>query len=226
MKRNTLKFAVVKTLPICISYFFISFGLGIILYKGGWNWIYGLAMSVFIYTGAFQFVLASFMITGASVLTCVMTALFMNSRQLFYGLSFLNDFPKTGKWYPYMIHSLTDETYALYTSLDYPGDVDRQEAMVMIALFAHASWIIGTVAGELTGSFIPSTIQGIDFGLTALFITIVLDQWKGSRNHVPVLVGVAVSVILLLLLGKESFLLPAFIVTTCILISGGIHERK
>lgn len=73
MKRSTFQFAAVKTLPICISYFFISFGLGIILAKGGWNWIFGLAMSLLIYTGAFQFVLASFMSAGASVITCILT---------------------------------------------------------------------------------------------------------------------------------------------------------
>lgn len=225
MKKSTFQFAVVKTLPICISYFFISFGLGIILAKGGWNWLFGFAMSLFIYTGAFQFVLASFMSAGTSVITCVLTALFMNSRQIFYGISFLDDFPKTGKWYPYMIHSLTDETYALYTSLEYPDDVNRSDAMVMIALLAHVSWLIGTVAGEFAGAFIPSTVQGIDFGLTALFITIVMDQFKVKKNRKSVVIGTVVTVICLLLLGSESFLLPSFALTTGILFLEVRHER-
>lgn len=226
MNRSTFHFAVVKTLPICISYFFISFGLGIILAKGGWNWMFGLAMSLLIYTGAFQFVLASFMAAGASVITCILTALFMNSRQIFYGISFLDDFPKTGKWYPYMIHSLTDETYALYTSLDYPEEVSKPDAMIMIALLAHVSWLLGTVAGEMAGGFIPSTVQGIDFGLTALFITIVMDQLKVKKNRKPVLIGMTVSVICLLLLGSDSFLLPSFALTTGILFLEVRHERS
>ena len=226
MKRSTFQFAAVKTLPICISYFFISFGLGIILAKGGWNWIFGLAMSLLIYTGAFQFVLASFMSAGASVITCILTALFMNSRQIFYGISFLDDFPKTGKWYPYMIHSLTDETYALYTSLEYPDEVSKPDAMVMIALLAHVSWLAGTVAGEFAGAFIPSTVQGIDFGLTALFITIVMDQYKVKKNRKSVLIGAGVSLICLLLLGSDSFLLPSFALTTGILFLEVRHERS
>ena len=76
-EKKTLKFAVVKTLLICISYFFISFGLGILLAKSGWNWVFGLAMSVFIYTGAFQFALASFMASATSVLTCILTVVFI-----------------------------------------------------------------------------------------------------------------------------------------------------
>ena len=119
-----------------VSYFLISTGLGIVLQQTGWNWIWGMAMSVFIYTGAFQFVLASFLSTGASILTVVLTAAFMNSRQIFYGISFLDSFKKTGKWYPYMIHSLTDETYALYSSLDYPEDIDESRCMLYIALLA------------------------------------------------------------------------------------------
>lgn len=219
-KRNTFTFACVKTSPIMISYFFISVGLGIVLCQSGWGWMWGVAMSLSVYTGAFQFVLASFLSGGASVLTVVLTAAFMNSRQIFYGISFLDDFKKTGKWYPYMIHSLTDETYALYHSLTYPDDVDRPSAMVMIALLAHGSWILGTLCGELLGTLLPSTLQGVDFALTALFITIVMDQWKSTDNHRPVLIGSVISVVFLLVLGADRFLLPSFIVTAGILLLG------
>lgn len=196
-----------------VSYFLISTGLGIVLQQTGWNWIWGMAMSVFIYTGAFQFVLASFLSTGASILTVVLTAAFMNSRQIFYGISFLDSFKKTGKWYPYMIHSLTDETYALYSSLDYPEDIDQSRCMLYIALLAQGSWVAGTVAGGLLSTVLPGTIEGIDFALTALFITIVMDQWKVNHNHMPVYVAFGISIIFLLLLGGDRFLLPSFAVS-------------
>ena len=196
-----------------VSYFLIATGLGIVLQQTGWTWIWGMAMSFFIYTGAFQFVLASFFASGASILTVVLTAAFMNSRQIFYGISFLESFKKTGKWYPYMIHSLTDETYALYSSLEYPDEIDSSRCMLYIALLAHLSWIAGTVAGGLLSTILPGSIAGIDFALTALFITIVMDQWKANQNHMPVYTAFGISILFLLLLGGNRFLLPSFAVT-------------
>lgn len=86
---------------------------GILLGQGGYNFLWAWFSSAAVYTGAFQFVLATFLTSGASLVTVGLTALFMNSRHIFYGLSFVQDFKKTGKWYPYMIFTLTDETYSL-----------------------------------------------------------------------------------------------------------------
>ena len=47
-----------------------------------------------------------------------LTALLMNSRQSFYALTFLNDFKRMGRRRLYMIHTLTDETYAVNCTLD------------------------------------------------------------------------------------------------------------
>lgn len=221
-----LRYAWIQAMPIMISYFFISFGLGIVLQEGGWNWVYGLAMSAFVYTGAFQFVLASFLSAGASIVTVLCTALFMNCRQIFYGISFLDDFRKTGKWYPYMIHTLTDETYALFTSLRIPQDIDTHVSMVYMSLFSHLSWIIGTVLGGLFSSLIPASLQGVDFALTAMFLTIVMDQWKAVKNHTPALIGFVVSVVLLVVLGADRFLLPSFVITAGLLFMEVNHEHN
>ena len=221
MRRKTFQYAFVKTLPIMVSYFLIASGLGIVLQQNGWNWIFGVAMSLFIYTGAFQFVLASFLSSGASIITAVLTAMFMNSRQIFYGISFLDQFKKTGKWYPYMIHSLTDETYALYSSLQYPSDVDESQCMLYIALLAQGSWVAGTAAGSLLSTILPGTIEGIDFALTALFITIVMDQWKSNHNHTPVYIAFTVSIVLLVMLGADRFLLPSFAITAGLVVWKG-----
>lgn len=210
---KTIRYALTKTSPIMVSYYLIAAGLGIVLQQTGWNWVWGMAMSLFIYTGASQFVLASFLSAGASILTVVLTAAFMNNRQIFNGISFLESFRKTGKWYPYMIHALTDETYALYSSLDYPDDIDQSRCMLYIALLAQGSWIAGTVTGGLLSTVLLGTIAGIDFALTALFITIVVDQWKASSNYVPVYVAFGISIVFLILLGTDTFLLPSFAVT-------------
>lgn len=222
---ETFRFAFIKDLPITVSYFFVSMAFGLVMQQGGWGWTWAASISIFIYTGAFQFVLASFLSTGASFLTVALTALFMNSRQVFYGLSYIDDFKKTGKKYPYMIQTLTDETYALYNSIsEYPEGVDKPQAQFYIALLSHLTWLAGTIVGNLAGNLIPSNIQGVDFALTALFITIVIDQWKAAENHMPALTGAICSVVFLILLGPDSFLLPSLIVTSGLLMLGRKKE--
>ena len=70
---------------------------------------------------------------GTSLLTIGVTALLMNSRQLFYSLSFIDVFNKMKqKWY--MIFTMTDETYAVNCNLE---DQDKEQVMFYVALFSR-----------------------------------------------------------------------------------------
>ncbi len=213
-----MRFAILKTTPIMVSYFFVSCAYGLVMAQGGFNWIWSAICSVFIYTGAFQMVLASFFASGATIITILLTCAFMSTRQIFYGLSYIDDFKKTGKKLPYMIHSLTDETYALLNSItEYPEELDKSKTQFYINLFSQLSWIIGSIVGGLVGNLIPTEVSGIDFALTALFITIVVDQWRNTKDHGPALIGGICSVIFLFLVGSSNFLLPSLLITTGLL---------
>ena len=174
--KKEVKFAFVKTSPIMVSYFFVSCAYGLVMAQGGFGWVWSMLCSTFIYTGAFQMVLASFFASGAAFVTVILTCVFMSARQIFYGLTYVEDFKKTGKKLPYMIHTLTDETYALLNSItEYPKDMKKENIQFYIQLFSQLSWIAGSVSGGLAGNLIPSSVTGIDYALTALFITIVVD---------------------------------------------------
>lgn len=218
MKNKELKFALYKCTPIMISYFFVSCAYGLIMQQGGFGWIWSFLCSTFLYTGAFQMVLATFFASGAAVITVVLTCAFMSARQIFYGLSYIDDFKKTGKKLPYMIHALTDETYALLNSItEYPTDLDKAKTQFYIQLVSQLSWVIGSIVGGLAGNLIPANVTGIDFALTALFITIVVDQWRNTIDHRPAIVGGVSAIIFLLLLGSDNFLLPSLLITSGLL---------
>ena len=110
--KKEMKFAFVKTSPIMVSYFFVSCAYGLVMAQGGFGWVWSMLCSMFIYTGAFQMVLASFFASGVAFVTVIFTCVFMAARQIFYGLTYVEDFKKPGKTLPYMIHTLTEETYA------------------------------------------------------------------------------------------------------------------
>lgn len=83
--RYVVKEAFLKSIPIMCSYVFVSMAYGIMMENAGFAWYDVLAVSLTVYTGAFQFVLVTLLSSGASIITIALTAFLMNSRQSFYG---------------------------------------------------------------------------------------------------------------------------------------------
>ena len=220
MKRfssTTLKTAFVKSIPIFCSYVFVSMAYGMMMASAGFPWYDSLLVSLTVYTGAFQFVLITFLSSGAFLIAIALTALLMNSRQSFYSLTFLEDFKKMGKRMLYMIHTMTDETYAVNNTLQLEG-TEKRAVMLRVAFLSRCFWMCGTVLGGLAGQILPFRMEGIDFCMTALFITIMMDQWQKADSHVPALTGLCTAVCCLLLFGKNNFILPALLSTSFLLI--------
>lgn len=187
---RTFKAAIIKSVPIMCSYFFVSMAYGMMMQEAGFAWYYSLFTSLNVYTGAFQFVLITFLSSGASFLTIAVTALLMNSRQIFYSISFVEDFKRMGRRLPYMIHTMTDETYAVNCTVKEQGK-ERYDMMFYVAVIARVSWMVGAVAGGAVGQLIPFKLEGIDFCMTALFIIIFIDQWENTKRHYPALIIVS-----------------------------------
>lgn len=225
ISKETWKLAFVKSLPIMCSYFFLGAAYGIMMEETGFLWYVALLLSMTVYTGAFQFVLITFLSTGASLLTIAITALLMNSRQSFYSLTFLNDFKRMGKRKLYMIHSLTDETYAVNCTLELPRK-EKEDTMFGVALLSHCYWMAATVAGAVLGQLIPFELEGIDFCMTALFVIIFMDQWKKASSHIPALAGLTCGIVCLMIFGQSSFILPALLLVSGILFFAGRKEAS
>ncbi len=192
----------------------------------GFHWYYSLLASLTIYTGAFQFVLITFLSSGASLITVAITAFLMNSRQVFYSLSFVSEFQKMGRKKWYMVHTMTDETYAVNCTLK-KGEQDSRDIMFRVALLSRCYWMIGAVLGGIIGQLIPFDLEGIDFCMTALFVIIFIDRWEKSNNHFPAIAGIIVSVICLIIFGETLFMLPSLIIVSGILVlRNSLQEKK
>lgn len=219
---TTLKTAFVKSIPIFCSYVFVSMAYGMMMASAGFPWYDSLLVSLTVYTGAFQFVLITFLSSGASLITIALTALLMNSRQSFYSLTFLKEFKQMGRRKLYMIHTMTDETYAVNCTLDLPKK-EKEDNMFLVALFSRCYWMVGSVLGGILGQIIPFDLTGIDFCMTALFLIIFIDQWEKAEKHTPALTGLGIGVICLLIFGENRFMLPALLIVSALLL---LFQRK
>ncbi len=215
--KKLIKNAIIKTLPVMAGYLVLGFGFGIIFEKNGFGILWTLAMSLFVYAGSMQYVAVSLLTSGASLITAALTTLMVNARHLFYGISMIEPYKNAGKSKPYLIASLTDETYSLLCSKDCPDDLDFHKFAFFISLLNHLYWITGSVLGSLAGSIISFNTEGVDFAMTALFITVFVEQWKTKKNHIPAIIGAIISLICLLVFGADSFLIPSMLLISLFL---------
>lgn len=210
MKR-ILKYALVQTLPVLCGYVFLGMAFGILLSKAGFGLLWAFLISLVVYAGSMQFVMVSFLGGGVGLLTIAVMTLSINSRHIFYGLSFLDRFKKMGKKGLYMIFSLTDETYSILCGTKALKGMNEDQLFFVMALLDQIYWIVGSITGAALGQLITFDTTGIDFAMTALFVVIFVEQWISYHSHIPAITGVLCGAVSLFFLGPDRFLLPALI---------------
>lgn len=219
VSKDTVKRAFTATIPVMTGYLVLAIGFGILLKTKGYGVGWSIAMSGLIYAGSMQYLAIDLLCGGAGLLTTAVTTLMVNARHLFYGISMVERYQNTGKKKPYLIFALTDETYSLVCSEEsVKGIKEPKEYYFLVSLFNQSYWVLGSIIGSLLGNIIPFNVEGIDFALTALFVTIFVEQWLTAKSHVPALIGVISSVVCLVIFGADSFLIPAMIGIVVLLI--------
>lgn len=224
MKAN-FRTAFLDTVPVMTGYLFLGFGFGILALQSGLSLWWAMAMSVFIYAGSMQFVAVTLLSGGTGLLTAALTTLAVNARHLFYGISMIDRYKGTGRKKPYLIFSLTDETYSLVSQGQPRQDGGRY--YLLVSLLDQCYWVLGTLLGAAVGQLLPINYEGIDFVLTALFVTIFVEQWLSTKNHLPALIGLGASILCLILFGSSSFLIPSMgLIALLLLLTRGKEEAK
>ena len=163
------------------------------------------------------------MAAGTSLIAVALTALMVNARHLFYGLSYIERFSRMGRLRPYMVFSLTDETYSVFCGM--PGE-ESDGVMVRVALYDQIYWVTGSIAGALLASSLPVDLTGIDFSMTALFIVICVERAREHGSRLAMAVGAACALVSLALLGPERFLAPALAVTALVLTAADVMRKE
>lgn len=213
-----------KTVPLLISYLLMGMGFGVLIRSVGRSTLVSVLMSAGISAGAMQFAMVSLFDQPLAVIELIILAVSINLRYLFYTISLLN--PLEGEpWWKKILttHFCSDETFSLYISTGEDGGMATPDDMFAIGLLDFSYWVLGTLLGALLGSVIPINVEGIEFMMTALFITTFIEQWKGTDHHFPAILGMGASLIAVLVFGPGNFILPAMIV---ILIGNLYYRRK
>ena len=228
MSRKALRTVFLDTVPVLIGYLFLGAGFGILLAEQtGKGVLWAFFMSLFMFAGSGQYLAVSLLATKASLISTAIATLLVNARHIFYGISLLDTYADAGKKKPYMIFALTDETYSLVTQNEPPEGMSRHMYCFLVSAFNHTYWVVGCVLGSLAGAHIPISFEGVEFVLTALFVTMFVEQWLTHKNHVPALIGVAATAVCLAIFGSEIFLIPSMVLIAVLLtVSRKTGRRK
>jgi 4-azaleucine resistance transporter AzlC len=173
----------------------------------GYPWWIAVLTSVVIFAGAGQFIAVGLFAAGAGLAECMLIELVVNARHMAYGLTMLKRFKNAGPWKYYLIFALSDETFALLSSL--PEEKAEPRFMFLVSLLDQLYWVMGTLIGALAGSLIPFNTEGIGFALTALFVVLMTEQILKVKQPAMFIISAAAAVLAVIFLPARVALLAA-----------------
>ena len=217
MNKKALKTVFLDTVPVMTGSLFLGVSFGILLGETGYGLGWAFATALFMYAGSAQFLTVSLLANHAGLLSSAIAIFLLNARHIFYGISLIDAYKGTGRKKPYLIFALTDETYSLVTQNQPPEGMKRHTYCFLVSLLDHIYWVFGCVLGSVAGNFLPINFEGIEFVLTALFVTLFTEQWLTNKIHFPAIVGVVCTVLCLVIFGKEIFLIPSMVLIALLL---------
>lgn len=212
------KFAFRKSFPIFFTYVFLGIAFGVMMSDAGYSALVCLASALFIYAGSMQIVMVSLLTAGAPLWTTAIMTLFINGRHIFYGVGFIDKYRKSGWRFPYLVFSLTDETYSILCSIEYDEGLDENRCNFLISLFNQSYWVLGCFVGGCIGNYLPIDLTGIDFSATAFFLIVVVDQLRKFKSKIPFAIGLISALVFYFILGADYFLIPALSVSLVTLV--------
>lgn len=218
---KALKAAFPKTIPILTGFLFLGTAYGIYARTQGLPAVTPIITAAVVFAGSMEFVAVDLMTAAFDPLGAFVMAVMVNARHLFYGLSMLGKYK--GKFKPYLIFGMCDESFSINCTAEVPPDVDSGKFYFWVTLLNQLYWVTGATIGSIAGSFIGVELPGLDFVMTALLVVIFLDNWLKEKNHISSIVGIVAAVACLLIFGSDSFIIPSM---ALIVLALTIFRRK
>lgn len=173
--------------------------------------------SAVIFAGSVEFIAANLMLGIFNPIQAITLAIMVNARHLFYGISMLDKYRGIGKKKLYVIFGMCDETFSINYTADIPEGVDRGWFLFWVTVLNHMYWIFGASIGAIFGTVLKFNTKGLEFVMTAMFIVIFMNQWEKEDNHTSAIIGIVISAVCLIFLGKSQFIIPSMILIVLIL---------
>lgn len=210
--------------PIGLAFLPLGMALGFLVVHAGLAWWWAPVFAAVIYAGSLEFLMVGLAAAGAPVATVALTTLIVNSRHVFYALSFPLHRVRGVPGKLYSSYVLSDEAYAVAVCPAAEGWTSRQILTMQAGL--HLTWTVSAGVGGLLGAALPiERVQGLEFALTALFIVLAIDAYRQHPDRLTALIAV-VCAVLAWLLAPGQLLVWAFAAFTALLLVRFTARRR
>ncbi|KRN66934.1 hypothetical protein IV80_GL001024 [Pediococcus cellicola] len=173
--RVTLK----EAWPLCLSYTPIGLACGILLHAAGFNTILTGLVSVFVFSGGAQFMIAQMLTTTAPILTIILMLFFLELRYALLGSSLAGYLKGQNHRFLFLFAvSMNDENYAInYLKFVTDRNWTPKDAL-QVEHWSLLVWTVSNIIGSLIGSAVQINLTVVNFALTALFLYMIVMQIK------------------------------------------------
>ncbi|MDY7223462.1 AzlC family ABC transporter permease [Halalkalibacterium halodurans] len=174
---------------IAIGYIPAALTFGLLAKGTGLTLLETIAMSLFVYAGASQYMALTLIAIGTGTIEIILTTFIVNIRHLLMSASIRAKMEDT---HPVKraitAFGITDEVFALVTSQDRRL---TNGFVIGVAVIAYVSWVVHSAVGYIVGSALPATLQqGMGVALYAMFIALLIPSVRKHRS-VLILAGTA-----------------------------------
>lgn len=121
--------------------------------QSGFAWWWTPIFSTVIYAGSMEFLAIDMVLTGIGPVTSAITGFMVNFRHLFYGLTYPRSEVCRGAPSAYATYALTDEVYAITSTL---RDRPSGPRLLTISVACQIAWVASGIVGALAGAVIPA----------------------------------------------------------------------
>lgn len=216
MTSSSFRSAVQTSGMVWLGLFALGIGFGVVCRTVGLDWWVAPTMSAVIFAGSVEFILAGMFVIATPLAAVAFTTLLVNSRHLFYGLSFPLSRVDGRARKLYSIYALCDEAYALSTS---PSSRRWSSAQILwTQLGLQASWASGALVGAVAGPTVLGSLTGLGFVLTALFLILSIDAVAASRDAVTVILAITSGVVAHFLVPSAMLIVAMSLFTVAMLV--------
>jgi len=210
--------------PIGLAFIPLGMALGFLVVHSGLAWWWAPVFAAVIYAGSLEFLMVGLTAAAAPVPTVALTTFIVNSRHVFYALSFPLHRVHGVAAKAYSTYTLSDEAYAVGVSPEAQHWTTRP--ILLMQAYFHGLWVAGAALGGVVGEALPiEKLKGLDFALTALFIVLAIDAYRQRPDRLTA-AGAAGCAVLAWLLAPGQLLVCAFAAFTGLLLVRMVVERR
>jgi 4-azaleucine resistance transporter AzlC len=206
--RASLMHGAQRSLPLALGVFAYGSVFGVLAQQAGLSLVEALLMSGLVFAGASQFVAVGLWATPLPVVTIVVATLIINLRHLLMSAALSPWFLRLPPVAAYgSLFFLNDESWALTMNELHTGKANGA-FLLGSGLVMFVAWLAATVVGRFVGAAVGDPARwGGDFAFTAVFVALLMGQWKGKTDLVPWAVAGLVAVLAERWLGGTWYIL-------------------